>query len=576
MKDSEKKKAQLVDELKAARERISELEAGQAGARQGGDAELDTRWLDAFKIIGHTFGETTDIETFLSIALEKVVAAVQADIGAVYLLDAATAVLSLRAQSGLSDEVCEPLSSLGLVEAEVESLRRWRDPNIPLSEVLSYSAHDTIMEALEKSHVRSVYSLPLVARDEVYGLMQLASTSKRQWGTDEPEMLRSIGNGIAMAMENVTLFRRTKELTLTDELTELYNRRYFYRVLNTEMHRAQRYGPSSSLVMLDLDSFKEYNENFGHTVGDSALKAFAETLAASLRNTDFAFRYGGDEFALILPATDADGARLVADRIRSQWSQISKAEYTPQKSSLGLSAGIAQFPRDAETPDGLVLLVETALQNSKDEGGNRSTLVSDLGAFHTELGEATTADQVYALAATVDARDRFAQGHWQRVADVAERIGQAIALPAAEQAGVRAAALLHDIGKVSIPDSVINKPDAPTEHEWKILRQHSVEGARLIGRVKELAGLVPLIEHHHEFYDGTGYPKGLKGDDIPLGARIICIADAYDTMTTLRPYRDLVSHDEACEELRRLAGAQFDADLVEALIQATSDRSGGE
>jgi diguanylate cyclase (GGDEF)-like protein len=376
-----------------------------------------------------------------------------------------------------------------------------------------------------------------------------------------------MGNVIAAGIDNIRLFDKTRELSLTDDLTGLYNRRYFFGVLYNEMHRAQRYGPSSSLVMLNLDHFKEYNEMFGHTAGDSALKALAQTLEEDLRKTDIAFRYGGDEFAIILPATKAEAAREVVDRIRLKWAEVSKAQYSSQDIVLGFSAGITQFPRDAETVDGLVLLAETAIHESRGVGGNKSTLASELGAVHTDVADTATIEQVYALAATVDARDPFAYGHWERIATISDMIGKAIKLSQDELDNLHAAALLHDIGKVGIPDSIITKPDKPTEHEWEIIRRHSAEGAGLIGNVKGLSELAPIIRHHHESYDGSGYPDGLKGEDIPLAARIISIADAYDTMTTLRPYRDVISHEEACEELRSCAGSQFDPELVEVFVQ---------
>jgi diguanylate cyclase (GGDEF)-like protein/putative nucleotidyltransferase with HDIG domain len=289
--------------------------------------------------------------------------------------------------------------------------------------------------------------------------------------------------------------------------------------------------------MLDLDGFKEYNDKFGHTNGDSVLKSLASTLKSSLRKSDIAFRYGGDEFIIVLPATDAARARKIVDRIRSEWLQAPKAENVILESPLGFSAGIAQFPDDAETADGLILLADTALYRSKRGGGYKSTLVSDLGMLSTDFSEGATLEQVYALAAAVDAKDQFTYGHSKRVAEMAELIGRRIGLSAKELSEVRAAALLHDIGKVGVPDAIIVKPDRLNGDEWRLMQTHALGGARIVGYVEELAPLVPMILHHHEWYDGTGYPDGLAGEDIPLGARIISIVDAYDTMTTPRQYR---------------------------------------
>ena len=232
------------------------------------------------------------------------------------------------------------------------------------------------------------------------------------------------------------------------------------------------------------------------------------------------------------------------------------------ESQLAFSAGIAQFPENAETADGLVFLADTALYRSKREGGHKSTLVSDLGTLASGSVDRETLDHVYALAATVDARDPYTYGHSKRVAAIAEVIGRAARLSPNELAHLRGAALLHDIGKVGVPDSTLGKPGKLTEDEWEVIRKHCDEGARIVGHVKALEALVPLIRHHHEWYDGSGYPEGLAGERIPVGARIISIADAFDTMTTRRPYREPVSKEDALVELRRCSGTQFDANLV--------------
>ncbi len=367
---------------------------------------------------------------------------------------------------------------------------------------------------------------------------------------------------------------RYRSLSIIDVLTGLYNRRHFYEALEAEISRTQRYGRSFSLIMLDLDGFKEYNDRFGHTNGDSVLQSLARMLKASLRKADMAFRHGGDEFTVILPATDAERAKRISDRIRAKWLQAPKAEYATLESPLGFSAGIAQFPENAETADGLVFLADTALLHAKRRGGYNSMAVSDLGELSPEVLHSTTMDQVYALAATVDTRDPYTHGHSTRVAAISENIGRAIGLSPMELADLHAAALLHDIGKVGVPDSILTKPGKLTKDEWKIIKTHSTEGARIVSYIRALGTAVPMILHHHEKYDGTGYPDGLKGEEIPLGARIISISDALDTMTTQRIYRVAVSHQEALEELRRCAGTQFDPELVEALCRITNEAIG--
>ena len=182
-----------------------------------------------------------------------------------------------------------------------------------------------------------------------------------------------------------------------------------------------------------------------------------------------------------------------------------------------------------------------------------------------------TRDQVFALAATVDAIDQPHNGHSKRVAKIVQIIGTQMGLSDDELASLDAGALLHYIGKVGVPDTILAKRGRPVEREWKLIRQHSAEGARIVGHVAELASLVPIIRHHHEWHDGTGYPDGLAGEQIPLGARIISVADAYDTMTTPRQYRDVLSSEEACDELRRCAGIQFDPKVVEAFHQAMGE-----
>ncbi len=519
---------------------------------------------EALHTVAHAVSQTLDLDDMLSNTMDTVTGVMEVDVANVYLLDEGTGELILTTHKGVSNEFIASMSILKLDQEEIEKLRQWKEPTIALERALNQPNLARITQAVQNEGLQSRIVVPLWLKGVVSGAIALACRYPRQYSAEEIALLQAVSNEIGMGIENAQLLERTRELSVTDELTELYNRRHFYQALEAEIDRAQRYGHAFCLAILDLDSFKEYNDRFGHLNGDAVLRSLARTLKSALRKSDMAFRYGGDEFTIILPVTEAYRARKIVDRISSKWLETPKSDNLILEAHLGFSAGIAQFPQDAGTADGLVFLADTALYHSKRQGGYKSSLVSDLGAVTLGVLDSAMLDHVYALAATVDARDPYTYGHSERVAYISETIGRAIGLSMDELVNLHAAALLHDIGKVGVPDSILTKPGRLTEDEWRVMGRHPVEGARIVGHVTELAALVPMIRHHHEWYDGTGYPDRLKGEDIPLGARIISIADAYDTMTTQRPYRDTVSEEEALEELRRCSGTQFDLELVRA------------
>jgi diguanylate cyclase (GGDEF)-like protein/PAS domain S-box-containing protein/putative nucleotidyltransferase with HDIG domain len=411
---------------------------------------------------------------------------------------------------------------------------------------------------------KSIIVVPLKSKGEILGVLGVVGDNQES-SYDDMRLLETIGDQIAVAIENAQLVEKLNELSITDELTRLYNRRHFYEVMESEMNRTRRYGRCISLAMIDLDGFKKYNDKFGHASGDVILTDFANALKEGLRRTDTAFRYGGDEFIVILPSTNAERAKEVIERTRKKWLKKLAAQLPVTANPLGFSAGIAQFPENAETVDGLVFLTDTALYYAKRGGKQRVMLISDLGTSSLDVLSSPTLDQIYALAATVDTRDPFTYGHSKRVAAIAESLGRAIGLQGEELSELVAAAFLHDIGKVGVADVILTKPGKPEKEEWEAIKKHCAEGAKIIQHVKELAPLAPYILHHHEWYDGSGYPDKLKGEKIPLSARIISVADAYDTMTAQRPYREAISPQEAMKEMERCSGTQFDPKLIEAL-----------
>jgi diguanylate cyclase (GGDEF)-like protein/PAS domain S-box-containing protein/putative nucleotidyltransferase with HDIG domain len=538
--------------------------------------ERQARRFEALHAVAQVISQSMNLDKMLSGALAKACEAMDIESGCIFLLDFANRALGLDAYKGVPEQIVRRLSTVMLTDAGLDILLEMKEPVTVLDETLGVTDFEMIQKVAAELGARSIAAVPFFRGMDVRGVLVIFATKERVFSKDDLELLASIANEIAVGVDNIKLLERTREMSVTDELTGLYNRRHFFAMLDAEMNRAQRSGRPFSLVMLDLDGFKEYNDKFGHTNGDTILQVLAKILRASMRKSDMAFRYGGDEFAVLIPAADAQKALKIVERARAKWQRAPKKQSLVFESHIGFSTGIAEFPANAESADGLVFLADAALYQAKRRGGFKDKLVADLKTLSPEILDVATQDQVYALAATVDARDPYTYGHSKRVAGIAVKIARRIGMTDDEVAKLHAAALLHDIGKVGVPDAILTKVGPPTPEEWAVVKRHCAEGARIVSYVKELASIVPVILHHHEWYDGTGYPNGLKGSDIPLGARITSVADAYDTMLTQRPYRHVVAVEEACRELRRYAGTQFDPELVEVWCKLVEEDEKGK
>jgi len=286
----------------------------------------------------------------------------------------------------------------------------------------------------------------------------------------------------------------------------------------------------------------------------------------AIRGTDQAFRYGGDEFAILLPNTSIDAASQAAERIRKQLASRVKTDHVPITASFGL----ASWPADGLGSNEVIAAADAALYRAKREGGNQSHCASGtllplehttVSSEDTETSEALSA--IYALAATVDAKNHRTHSHWQKVKEYVVVLGEALKLEPPEISKLETCALLHDIGKISISEKILNKPGTLTAEEWEAIKTHPQVGANIVSQARELAPYLAGVLHHHERYDGSGYPQGLKGEEIPLEARILAIADAFAAMTSVRSYSDALSVEEALEEIKRGAGKQFDPHLAE-------------
>ncbi|MBI2844811.1 MAG: diguanylate cyclase [Armatimonadetes bacterium] len=372
----------------------------------------------------------------------------------------------------------------------------------------------------------------------------------------------------------------------TDGLTSLYNHRYFHERLGQELKRALRYNHPLCLIMIDLDGFKAVNDSLGHPAGDTILRNFAKLLLAEIREIDIAARYGGDEFAVILPETGLEEATQIAERVRasverrphlSDEAESAKGQKSGSNAhwKITLSIGIAECPRHARQRDALVSAADIAMYHAKHVSQNMVCTYDNVpGAggsmdpcrIYTFLQSASVST-IAALATAVDAKDHYTHGHSESVARYAVGIATEIRLSQEDKFNVRIAALLHDVGKIGMPDTILNNPGQLDTHEREIIRSHPSVGERIVKQVPQLQKILPGILYHHERWDGTGYPCGLSGEKIPLPARIICVADSFDAMTSNRPYRNAMSVPQALAEIRSCAGTQFDPACVNALIR---------
>ncbi len=419
-------------------------------------------------------------------------------------------------------------------------------------------------EQIKKSNLRLL--CPIKSRDRLIGIIALGKKkSDALYSHEDLELVMSMAKQAGTIIENAQLYSQAVTRANTDGLTGLYNHRHFHERFDHEIARGSRFGTTFSLIMLDVDLFKAYNDIHGHLAGDEILRRIAIYIKTSIRSLDIAFRYGGEEFAIILPEARPDDAYKVAERIRKTIGSKTSSRATPITASLG----VANWPIDGVMKEEIISCADAALYRAKQTGRNRTCLSSDVAKPETPLvsveieAHSRALSIIYALAATVDAKDHYTYGHSKKVSDYAVALAEALGLPQDKIATIRAAGLLHDIGKVGIPDSTLNKKGTLTDEEWKLVKAHPKLGVEILRHVIDLVNCLPVILHHHEHYDGKGYPSGLKGNNIPLEARIMAITDAFDAITSPRPYREQLSSQQALNELKRCAGTQFDPKIID-------------
>jgi diguanylate cyclase (GGDEF)-like protein len=387
--------------------------------------------------------------------------------------------------------------------------------------------------------------VPLKVEDRIIGAMVVQSyTNPELYIEKDIKLMEFVSSQVATAIERKSSEERIKHLSFHDSLTGLYNRAYFEEELGR--HNFPRYYPVN-IVMLDVNGLKVINDTFGHQEGDRLLQHLSQILTSVSRQGDILARIGGDEFAILLPSTTSEEAQEFCERIKKACQQD---KIKPIYLRLNISLGHATQEGEYKDINSLLRAADRNMYQDKLFNG-KSREKHFLEAFHIILAE----------------RDPHTHFHAQRLQELALSLGKRVGLTEYQLNNLKLLALLHDIGKIGIPDSILFKTYILTPSEWKKMREHSRIGYRMAKNIPDFSPIAREILYHHEHWDGTGYPDGLKGEKIPLLSRIISIVDAYDVMQSRRPYKGPISKTKALKEIKKCAGTQFDPQLVEIFLK---------
>ena len=469
--------------------------------------------------------------------------------------------------------------------------------------VNAFNTQETIISKnskfLKLSYLQTpaVAVIPLMSVSECLGVMIIGDNKVEE----NADLYTLIANHYALFMHNSVLMEQANAHANTDMLTSLSSHRGFQEILSTEIEKADKNNSKVSVIMMDVNNISKINRELGHAKGDEVIKLVAEKVKQNIRSNDTAGRYGGDEIAIILPDTDVNEAKYLAEYLTYSLSCCFIDDVGPVK----VSVGIATYPQCAKDQEKLLISAEQAMYISQSKGykDGMSAIISSsdfnfwddmaLHSFaevltkrHSQLGinfeeelvnkfaneeissQHHLEELATSLAGAIDAKDPYTKGHSTSVSKYSEALARALNMPEAEVQRIKLGALLHDVGKIGIPESVLKKPTQLSDEEWEIMKQHPTIGAeKVLMQNEALKDLMPMVKYHHEHIDGSGYPCGLRGVEIPLEARIVAVADTYHALISDRPYRKGLGVEKACEIMQSGAGTLWDAELVRKFIQ---------
>ena len=430
-------------------------------------------------------------------------------------------------------------------------------------------------EKQQLAYIHAAYILPFRGEDRIHGFVILSEKQgkKKNYSYDDVNFLESIASVAAIALKNAMLYQVLEKEALLDPLTGLLNRRTLNRRIDEQF---EKNATPITLALLNLDDFSLYNELYGSEEGDKMLKQFARMLEQAYGDTAIISRYGGKEFAVLLPFCDALTAKA-----RTEQVQVLLADYISNsreriKKFLTFSAGICSYPMSAVNGNQLISYANMTVFQIKQHGKNAIKIFDNSQVNRSEDerhdgGIQELTPTIYALTAAIDAKDHYTFNHSQCVSKYASQLAEHAGLPSDHVEIIQQAGLLHDIGKIGIPDVILTKSGRLDPEEFSIMRQHVERSIEMIRHLPSLDYVIPAVLGHHERFDGKGYPRGISGEDIPLSARCLSIADSFDAMVSKRSYKNKMPVEDALMEIEKNLGTQFDPELGRLFINLVKD-----
>ena len=449
---------------------------------------------------------------------------------------------------------------------------------------------------------RAVLCIPITYGESLLGVLNVESREENAFSSQDVLIMSTLADLLATALHNTFVFQKLQQQSITDGLTGIKTRRFFWEALSSEWKRASRSGRPFSVVLIDLDKFKDVNDTFGHLEGDLVLARVGRLLEQRCRQSNVVARYGGDEFVILMPETSIDQAHALAERLRLWLAQDAMlAEH-----HISGSFGVASFPAHGFSAEDIIRVADAGMYSAKHSGGNRVSMVEEFSdgenvaaqrqqlstyiegflqkdrtrpkdledltsTLHRLCGEDCNVqvlkESIEALARAGESREFHAAGHGEMVGRYTELIGRALALPPDELVELVYAAKVHDVGKIFVPERIITKQGPLNEEEFAQIKEHARIGAEIVATIPGSLMLQKAVEHHHEAFDGSGYPNGLRGEEIPLWARIVALADAFVNMTTERGFAAAKTTEQALAEIEKLSGTRYDGMLVRVLLR---------